>query len=363
MSARRILEAFDRWRSAQVPLALVTVVETEGSTYTKAGHRILLTGTGDFQGLVSGGCLEGDLADHAREVLASNRAQLLTYDLRDENDELFGLGIGCNGMFRVLLQPMSALARYAPFSAMEHNLLGDRPAVTATVIDSNDRELPAGATLVCGEGEPAAWLTPPAWRERLAAACAARAGDHGPAIVAETLNGNRARVLFAPLRPIPRLLILGAGLDAVPVLDIANRLGWRVTIADHRPASLARGDLQRADQVLQVAPAELSRELQLARYSAAVVMSHHLETDRSYLRALADAPVPYVGLLGPVARRQRLLADLGAAGDKLAPRLRAPVGLRIGADSPESIALAILAEIHGMLSQPAPDAPGGRDRS
>ena len=115
MSTRQILEAFDRWRAARVPLVLVTVVETEGSTYTKAGHRILMTGAGEFQGLVSGGCLEGDLAEHARAVLASGKAELVTYDLRGEQDELWGLGIGCNGVFRVLLQPLSPDDDYAAF--------------------------------------------------------------------------------------------------------------------------------------------------------------------------------------------------------------------------------------------------------
>ncbi len=130
---------------------------------------------------------------------------------------------------------------------------------------------------------------------------------------------------------------------------MARRLGWRITVADHRPANLARGDLGNADQVLQVTPADLEDSVSLAQFSAAVVMSHHLDTDRLYLRSLAHSTLPYVGLLGPAARRDRLLADLGATGAGLKTRLHAPIGLRIGADSPETIALAILAEIHATL--------------
>jgi xanthine/CO dehydrogenase XdhC/CoxF family maturation factor len=348
VSARQILESFDRWRAARVPLALVTVVETEGSTYTKAGHRILIAADGGFQGLVSGGCLEGDLAEHAREVLAAGTAQVLTYDLRDD-DGLFDLGIGCNGLFRVLLQPLEPDAGYAPFGAIAACLRGDVAGVTATVVESADPALPVGATFVACGDTPLAWRLPPAWRDRLEAACAQRRTEPRAALVTEP-GAASARVLYAPLRPLPRLLVLGGGLDAVPLVGLAQRVGWRITVADHRPGYLARGDLGAADERLQIAPAELARALPLARYAAAVVMSHHLETDRGWLRALAASPVPYVGLLGPAARRERLLADLGREAELLQPRLRAPVGLPIGTDSPESIALAILAEIHATLA-------------
>lgn len=350
MSTRRILEAFEHWRDAHAPLVLVTVVDTEGSTYTKPGHRILICGAGGFQGLVSGGCLEGDLAEHAREVLASGRAQLLTYDLRDDHDGIFGLGIGCNGLFRVLLQALDADAGHAPFDAIAAALLGDAPGCVATVVESADPALPPGATLVTGNDTESACGVPAAWRDVLRRGCREHRQAPRALSVTETLSGPKARVLYAPLRPLPRLLVLGAGLDAVALVEIARELGWRVTVADHRPAYLARGDLAAADRTLQVVPAELARSLDLAQYTAAVVMSHHLVTDRAYLAALATTALPYVGLLGPRARRDRLLADLGSAAESLRGRLRAPIGLPIGADSPETIALAILAEIHATLS-------------
>jgi xanthine/CO dehydrogenase XdhC/CoxF family maturation factor len=156
--------------------------------------------------------------------------------------------------------------------------------------------------------------------------------------------------------------VLGAGLDAVPLADIADRLGWRVTVADHRPASLARGDFPAGTELVETAPAAVARALRLERYAAVVVMSHHLDSDRAYLRALADAPAPYLGLLGPAARRERLLADLGEAGLRLRGRLHGPVGLPIRADSPETIALAILAEIHAALAGRVDLVAGSRAR-
>jgi xanthine/CO dehydrogenase XdhC/CoxF family maturation factor len=183
--------------------------------------------------------------------------------------------------------------------------------------------------------------------------CGEHAGDAHATLAAEALDGRSARVLYAPLRPLPRLLVLGAGLDAVPLVEMARQLGWRVTVADHRPAYLTRGDLRSADQLLQVRPAQLGDSLTVADFSAAVVMSHHLETDRAWLESLAPHGLPYVGLLGPQARGERLLSGLGPAAGRLRPGLHSPVGLPIGADSPETIALAILAEIQVALSRPA----------
>ncbi len=361
MSARQLLEAFDRWRAEGVPLVLVTVTQTLGSTYSKAGHRILLTGSGEFQGLVSGGCLEGDLAEHAREVLAGGQARALAYDLRDEHDELWGLGIGCNGLFRLLLQPLSASDGYAPFAAIAERMRGEDPGATATVVESDDERLPPGATVVsAGAADPLAWRVEPPWRERLIAGCDDKAGGSAAELRRETVAARAASILYAPLRPLPRLLVLGAGLDAVPLAEMAHHLGWRVTVADHRPAYLARGDFPSADALLQLEPARLAAAVPLVKFSAVVVMSHHLETDRGWLAALAPFALPYVGLLGPAERGARLLAEIGAAGVSLRSQLHSPAGLAIGADSPESIALAILAEMHATLRQEGVQAAGDR---
>jgi xanthine/CO dehydrogenase XdhC/CoxF family maturation factor len=182
--------------------------------------------------------------------------------------------------------------------------------------------------------------------ERLAAGSAAVLGQAGARY---EVSADGLEVLYSPLQPIPRLLVLGGGLDAVPLVKFAAGLGWLVTVADHRPAYLEHGDFSAAAQCQLIRPAELAQTLDLSQFSAIVVMSHHLVTDRTYLGQLATAPAAYLGVLGPSARRERLLADLGEAGSLLRTRLRGPVGIDIGADSPESIALSVLAEIHTVL--------------
>lgn len=341
MAARHLLESFARWRAAGEPLVLVTVYETAGSTYSKAGHRILVAGNGDYRGLVSGGCLEGDLAERARAVLASGEARCVSYDLRDSADELFGLGIGCNGLLRVLLQPLTQENGYEPFASLAEVLGGSAGGAFATVVESGGAQWPLGATAVVHNGEVRAF--------GVVGTAATRLGE----AATRTLTGARAelhdlrecRALAARLVPIPRLLVLGAGLDAQPLVSMATELGWLVTVADHRPAYVARPGFERATRVVQVEPEHLARTLALREFDAVVVMSHHLATDRKYLAELAAIPNRYLGVLGPRARRERLLRDLAAAAPALGGRLRGPVGLDIGADSPESIALSILAEL------------------
>jgi|CXWL01.1.fsa_nt_gi xanthine/CO dehydrogenase XdhC/CoxF family maturation factor len=315
MSDKALLQRFDEWHREGRTLALATVVSTAGSTYTKPGHRILITDSGDYQGLVSGGCLEGDLAAHAQQVIASGDARIITYDLRGEADELFGLGIGCDGLLRILLQRLSPADGFEPFATLANVFRGDVTAGCALVL-ADHGDLRTGTTLISVDGTFG--------RPDLAA----------------------ADVLYTPLRPLPRLLVLGAGPDAVPVVTLADTLGWRITLVDHRPASLERPAFAVADSRVCSPAAELADQVPLATFAAALVMSHHLATDQSYLAALAASPVPYIGLLGPVGRRDRLLRKLGDAAGALDGRLHGPAGLDIGADSPESIALSILAEIH-----------------
>jgi xanthine/CO dehydrogenase XdhC/CoxF family maturation factor len=346
MGARHLLQSFHAWRAAAQPLVLATVYETAGSTYSKAGHRILLAANGDYRGLVSGGCLEGDLAERARAVVATAQAVAVTYDLRDSADDLWGLGVGCNGLLRVFLQPLLPKNDYQPFAAIAECLAGTRAAGVVTVIESDRPGLAAGATAVVagsdervfGADAPDAALLRAAGRAAMRSGTARLATEHG------------CRMLYAPLHAIPRLLVLGGGLDAIPLVGMAAELGWLVTVADHRPGHLARGGFERAERSVLVEPGKLAASLSLRDFDAIVVMSHHLATDRKYLAELAPVATRYLGVLGPRARRDRLLAELADAAPALRDRLKGPVGLDIGADSPESIALSILAELQSTLS-------------
>jgi xanthine dehydrogenase accessory factor len=348
MSARQIIATFDAWREQGRPMVLATVCETLGSTYSKAGHRILIGPDGVYQGLVSGGCLEGDLAERAKSVLEGGSPQLVTYDMRDEADDLWGLGVGCNGLLRVFLQGLHADTDYEPFASIARAQLAAEAAVVVTVLESRRPEVGVGAALMRTPAGTRHWgrLDAAAVSE-LVAACL-RTEARGDAWIDR--SGRDLELLVTPLKPIPRLLVLGAGLDAVPLVAFAATLGWRVTVADHRPAYIAKAGFEGAEQAFVVDPRRLEEQIAISDFDAIIVMSHHLVTDQIYLEKLAAAPAAYLGVLGPAKRRARLLDALGSRGASLAPRLRGPVGLDIGADSPESIALSLLAEVHACLA-------------
>ncbi|MDJ0938281.1 MAG: XdhC family protein [Woeseiaceae bacterium] len=349
MNPRR-LEAFYRERSDRgEPLVLATVTETRGSTYSKAGAHMLIGRDGIFQGMLSGGCLEGDLAIRAAAVLESGIPQSVTYDLSDENDDLWGLGVGCDGLLRVFLQPLDARDGYEPYASVASLQNGREPFAVATMLEDK-AGLPAGAGVIVVGNETRPFGLASAELEALSRVAATARDKGSSGVESATLGEDSVDVMIALLRPVPRLLILGAGLDAEPVLRFGNELGWVCTVADHRPGYLERGGFESAEQTVCAPAAELAATLDLDDYDLAIVMSHHLVSDQAYLEALADSAVGYVGLLGPIARRERLVGAIGAAAERLEGRLHGPAGLDIGGRGPGAIALSIVAAMQMQLA-------------
>ena len=351
-----LLPLFERERAAGRPMALGILVHTAGSTYRKPGAMLLITGEGKYAGLISGGCLEGDLGERARAVIESGEAALVTYDLRNADDLVWGLGLGCEGAMRILLVRVGPQEDWQPLAHLAAALAAHRPTAIGLITESQDGSMRAGTLLLPeGPGVTAVALprslSPGARQDLLrpealaALAAAARAGAlqwlQGPA--------DRWKMLLLPLSLPPRILLLGAGPDALPVVEFASRLDWRVTLADHRQAYAVPSHFPLAERVVLAGPEEISQALALDQFAAAVVMSHHLPSDLEYLRALSASAIPYVGLLGPPARREKLLFELGPDAQALRPRLRAPVGLNLGGRTPESIALSIVAQIHSFV--------------
>jgi xanthine dehydrogenase accessory factor len=316
------------------PLVLATVVQTIGSTYRKAGAQMLIAGDGRAAGLLSGGCLEADLMERARAVLDSGVPMLVEYDTRGSDDVLWGIGLGCEGAMTIVMQRLDRANDYQPYRFVDrcrHDHQTGRFAVVARASSS----LPLGAAF--WTGGPSA---PASVAARLASTTQA----------ATTIDVDGAKVLIVPVELPPRLLVLGAGPDAMPLVEIAGLMNWQVTVRDHRPAYAVSDRFPRARRVVLQSPAGLAADLHANHYDAAVVMSHHLLSDEAYLAALADSSVPYVGLLGPAPRRARLMSQIGSKADALSGRLHGPVGLDIGARTPETIALAIVSEIQAVLA-------------
>jgi xanthine dehydrogenase accessory factor len=344
-----LLPLFERERRAGRALALGVLVHTRGSTYQKPGALILIAADGDYAGLISGGCLEGDLREHALRVIASGEARSVQYDLSGPDELLWGMGLGCEGAMRILLLRAGPENDWQPLSYLAQALRTHTAAAVGVVCDSASAELPVGSLALPGAVSA---LTGPLGAHAVQSALARAAAVRQSAWVHSEEPAFDLFVL--PLNLPPRILLLGAGPDAVPLVDFAVRLNWKVTLLDHRAAYADAAHFPAAEQVLQAHPEELAAAVDLGSFSAAVVMSHHLSSDLAYLRALARASIPYVGLLGPAARREKLLGDLGSDALKLRGRLHAPVGLPLGGRTPESIALAIIAELHAFVHTRAP---------
>ncbi len=319
------------------PCVIATVISAAGSTYRKPGARMLLESDGRVTGLLSGGCFEQDLRGHAARVLASGTARTVSYDMRADNDLIFGIGSGCEGCMGILLEPAHPGAASAEAliqaAAMSHD---GRSVALVSVFEGPDTEL---GTQLWHEHLPAPVS------DGLAMACI-RAVDSRRSQSLSWMHANfPRRAWIHVVQPPPAVLICGGGPDAEPLVAGLRTLRYPVTVFDHRPAYASVEKFPGACVVSGPAGA-LGSRVDFQQFFAAVVMSHHLESDAAYLRALADSHIDYVGLLGPRPRRDRLLEEIGTAARGIGDRLRAPIGLDIGATTPEGIALSIVAEIH-----------------
>ena len=301
---RGLIRAWRDARKSGAALVLATVTHTSGSTYRKAGARMLIGDQGVIAGVVGGGCFDQDLVERSTQVQRAGLGTTVVYDLRSPDEAVWGLGLGCEGLVELFLQPLNDEADDG------HPI----HCLAAALARGGGRV----ATLTDGDRPGHTWLL---------------ADDEQP---------PSAGVFVDTVRPPLHLAVCGAGVDAVPLVAMAAQLGWQVSVLDHRPAYLEPSRFPAACQLLHFT-GRLPAAAEDA--DAVVVMSHHLATDRRYLQQWADRACRYIGVLGPAARRQRLLRELGGHAAALRDRLRGPVGLELGGELPEEVALSMLAEI------------------
>ena len=353
---REVVDALSRAATDGDSVVLATVVRVTGSSYGGVGARMVIRDDSSTVGLVNGGCLESDLAEHARRVRASGRAEVVTYDTRNDDDAPWGLGLGCNGLIEVLLEPLPPPQASNVAALIDQALGGDAPSVIATVIRTpgSPNGLPAvGAHALLRNAEVQSigdWGTGSALTDAAHHVVdALAAGRRG--VVHEI---GPTEVAFEVVMPAVRLIVCGTGPDAAPVARFASQLGWDVTVVDHRPLTNAHSARFPGARVVECPePLRLADAVALTPRSSAVVMSHHLARDRDYVQALLAANVGYVGVLGPRARTERMLAEIAAASATPATvgdHFFSPVGMDIGGEGPDAIALAIISQVSAVTS-------------
>jgi xanthine/CO dehydrogenase XdhC/CoxF family maturation factor len=341
---RDILEAFQLLRESGERGVLASAVHTEGSTYRRPGARMLVLPDDRTIGLISGGCLEGDLLEHSRNVRESGEPRIVRYDMRPEEDIIWGLGLGCSGMVDVLLERIDGEAP-GPLDLLGECVRERKPVVIATAVAGK------AALATRWAQHPDGRFSGPAAGVEEVEQAVRRAAARGRS---ELVTSEAGQILIEVVWPPTRLLVFGAGPDAVPVVRIASELGWEVIVVDWRPAYARRESFREAGDVLLCEVERVGESVEVDGDSVALVMTHHYLRDRSLLRFLLPSAVRFIGILGPRSRTEALLGDLKEEGLSVSreelERLHGPAGLDIGAESPEQIALALVAEIQAVLA-------------
>jgi xanthine dehydrogenase accessory factor len=350
-----IVKAFDIAQQQGKQTALATVVQVEGSSYRKAGARMLVTEDGELTGAISGGCLEGDALRKARLAMAQQQPMLVTYDTTDDDDAKLGVGLGCNGIIHILIEPIFTDRPNHPINLFKKFLSKRQNAVVITLFSLVDRKAAQPGTCLFLTGE------------ELISNCATEA------LKDELLNdaksvlqeGRSATKVYQGeseltgfvelLKPAVSLLVFGAGNDTIPLVQMAAVLGWYITVIDGRTNYAVSNRFPLAKNVLLAKPEEALTQVNIDSRTVAVLMTHNYNYDLAMLRQLLPLQLPYIGSLGPKKKLHRMLDELLDAGVDITSnqlqRVYGPTGLDIGAETSEEIALSILSEIQAVLQQ------------
>jgi xanthine/CO dehydrogenase XdhC/CoxF family maturation factor len=327
--------------------ALATVVHIVGSAYRRPGAKFLIEEAGETLGSVSGGCLEADVREMARQqVLATGTPSLRHYRTGADEDMVWGLGLGCNGLIDIFIQPATEGPLAALADSLRQLVAGDTPFALLTVVEG---ERPGAMMVVGPEGKVGGSLEH-AELDTLASDQTRHLITAGRSGVIKMFGRS---VFIEVLPPPPHLIVCGAGDDARPLVAYAADAGFRVTLVDHRPALLDPAAFPDAAQRLLARPDDTGIVLPPAGRSLAVVKTHSLAIDREWVRRLLAAGLPYVGVLGPRARTESILQEIGAPDEDI-QRVFGPVGLDLGADGPRQVALSIVAELLAFTAQREP---------
>lgn len=354
---RELEQILQTWTEAQArgeSGVLATVVRVHGSSYRRPGARLLLTSGGRRAGSVSGGCLEADLVRKAWWLTENGKSVVRRYDTTSEGEIAQEFGLGCNGVIHLLLERLESVA-VSPLSAIGPIRTTRNRAVFATVVHSSDESLVRVGQRWTrhADGQIQTDLSDGGLCNQLA--------QEAPAVMSEASSEAISRIftwasdqvsadIFIEIVPPPvRLLIFGAGEDAVPMARMARFLGYEVIVIDGRSHFARRDRFPDADQVLVNSERDPLSGITLDRRTVCLLMTHSYAQDLAALRAIGHKSAAYVGVLGPRKRTQQMVLEAGLALEEHAGGLHSPMGLDIGADGAEEIALAAIAEIQAAL--------------
>jgi xanthine dehydrogenase accessory factor len=359
-----LVEAFDGANKRGERCALATVVSVEGSSYRHPGARMLVCEGEASTGTISAGCLESDVIEHAKRVIRTGAVKLVEYNTASTSDEMaWGLGLGCNGIVRVLVEPLAPGSIYV--EALRRSCEAHAaPVLVATVYQHTPSEsapdaagIETGARLLIDEEGDVHYEK---LSDRVAAMLESevRALSHGEVTSgARTydVNGVAIKVFIETLQPPVPLVVFGAGHDALPIVELARGMGWQTEVVDPQARPASRSRFAMANRVTLSRPGDVGSQVTITPRTLTLLMTHNYSHDLALLRFLLASPARYIGVMGPRKRTERMLSELAANEETLRlddadlARLYSPAGLDIGANAPAEIALSIVAEMRAVL--------------
>jgi xanthine dehydrogenase accessory factor len=347
-----IVSDFVAIKSRGQTAVLATVVKVKGSTYRRPGARMLMTQNGCMTGSISGGCLENDVFEHAKQVMVSGEPTLVKYDPEVAEEIIWALGLGCNGAVHVLIERLDKQLTFIA-ECLNNRLSG----VLATVFSVEGQvQAKAGNHLMLDSDRNVTnEIVDSTLNQAIIADAQAALQEQKSKVQTYQHSTGCVEVFIEFIKPPTPLLIFGAGQDAIPVVRFAKELGWHVTVIDHRPTYLTPEKFPNADNLILTSAEAAHKSVLLEDNTVAIAMTHNYFHDRELLKMLLPSAVRYIGVLGPKRRTTELLQDLHFIGmfytQEQLNRVYAPVGIDIGADTPVEIALSIIAEIQAVLTK------------
>jgi xanthine/CO dehydrogenase XdhC/CoxF family maturation factor len=322
--------------------ALATILNVKGSSYRRPGARMLIEDNGNWTGAISGGCLEKDALRKALTVMQHGKAKIVTYDTTDEDENVFGIGLGCNGIIDVLIEPLHPGEKGNPLELLDQLLTVKEQAVMVTLF---------GEENITGERK--------IYRSDNTVVSTMKDGALEAVIDKLILTSDKnfvreieddKHVLVEVLEPDIQLLVFGTGYDALPLVRMGRLAGCHVTVLFSNPNQRNGPLFAEADAGIFSSPEDLLKNVAVSRFSAAILLSHNFNYDLAILQQLLKTDIPYIGILGPQKKGLKIKEQVGHLEDADLQRLYNPVGLDIGAETPEEIALSIIAEIKAVFS-------------
>jgi len=351
-----IILAYENSKSLNQKTALATVVKVDGSAYRRPGARMLVTEDGQLTGAISGGCLEGDALRKAQAVIFQQKSMLVTYDTTDEDDQKFGIGLGCNGIIQVLIEPIDPDNKLNPVELLKIALENRIPCVLITIFSLKHSRAEQVGTKVLWK-EKQAFGQPESFDSKLWKSIQVELADldFTNSTIKSYSELDEISVFYESIKPVIRILLFGAGNDTIPVAKMADLLGWELVLIDGRKTHATEKRFPTAREIVISSGDGAMAQLGSDSNTVALLMTHNFEYEVVVLEHLLPLQLPYIGILGPKKKGLKLIERLEMKGIQvLTSNIYSPMGLDNGAEGSEEIALSALAEIKAVLSKKQP---------